>query len=64
MAPRKIELLLAHIGSLNRKALVRMLSHFDGRLRLDFTREYLDAQSEERLRHILAAALLCERRAG
>lgn len=62
MAPRKVELLLAHLGGMNRKGLVRMLSHYHGRVRLDFSAEYLASQSDDRLRHILAAALLCERR--
>jgi len=49
------------IAALSRTQLKRRIKNFRGRFKLDFTDDYLDAVSLERLRHILMAALLCGR---
>jgi len=46
------------IASLNASELIRRISGFRGRFRLDFTEEYLKGQTTDRLRHILLAALV------
>lgn len=46
------------ISEMNREQLTYELLHFEGkRVRLDFTREYLEGLSVEALRHLLWAAL-------
>jgi len=56
--PADAERLAAHIAGMNRQALKNELLHFQGNVRLDFTEEYLNGLSLERLRHILLAARL------
>lgn len=46
------------IATLDRDALKRQIQHFHGSFRLDFTDDYLNAASVDRLRHILLAALI------
>jgi hypothetical protein len=46
------------IASLSRNELKNRIKNFHGRFRLDFTDEYLNRLSVERLRHILLAAVL------
>lgn len=46
------------IASLDRETVKNRLKHFKGRFRLDFTDDYLDKLSVDRLRHILLAALI------
>ena len=46
------------IASLGRRELKCRIKNFRGRFRLDFTDDYLDSASLEKLRHILLAALL------
>lgn len=46
------------IGALGRTQLKRHIKNFRGRFKLDFTDDYLDAVSLDRLRHILLAALI------
>ena len=46
------------IAEMSRHQVQREIMSFSGRFRLDFTREYLQAQPVERLRHILLAARL------
>jgi hypothetical protein len=46
------------ISSLDRGQVIHELLHFKGRIRLDFTKEYLGRQSIEWLRHVLLAACL------
>lgn len=65
MAPSlAVEELLRQISALDRRGLTDELTHFRGRFRLDFSDEYLRALPEERLRHILAAALMVDRTGG
>ena len=46
------------IAILGRNELTKRIRNFRGRFKLDFTDEYLNKLSVERLRHILLAALL------
>jgi hypothetical protein len=46
------------IASLGRDELKRRIRNFRGRFRLDFTEEYLNGLTIDRLRHILLAALI------
>jgi hypothetical protein len=46
------------ISSLGRNELTQRIRNFRGRFKLDFTEEYLNKLSVDRLRHILLAALL------
>jgi hypothetical protein len=46
------------IASLGRDELKRRIKNFRGRFKLDFTEAYLNRLSEDRLRHILLAALI------
>jgi len=46
------------IASLGRDELKRRISDFQGRFKLDFSEDYLNALSVDRLRHILLAALI------
>jgi len=59
MAPKiNYDQTASSIVSLGRGELVRRISTFKGRFKLDFTPEFLSKQSVDRLRHILLAALL------
>ncbi|MHC4389097.1 MAG: hypothetical protein ACYSX1_10865 [Planctomycetota bacterium] len=46
------------IASLGRTELKRRIKNFRGRFKLDFTEDYLNRLSVDRLRHILLAALI------
>jgi len=46
------------IAVLGRNELKRRIRNFRGRFKLDFTEDYLNKTSVERLRHILLAALI------
>ena len=46
------------LASLGRGELKRRIKGFRGRFKLDFTENYLDNLSADRLRHILLAALI------
>lgn len=46
------------IASLGRNELKRRIKGFRGRFKLDFTEDYLNNLSVERLRHILLAAVI------
>ncbi|NQT04180.1 MAG: hypothetical protein HQ580_19295 [Planctomycetes bacterium] len=46
------------IAALGRDELKRRIRNFKGRFKLDFTEDYLDKTSVDRLRHILLAALI------
>jgi hypothetical protein len=46
------------IAALGRNELKRRIKNFQGRFKLDFTEDYLDKLSVDRLRHILLAALI------
>ena len=46
------------IASLGRNELKKRIKNFEGRFKLDFTEDYLNKLSVDRLRHILLAALI------
>ena len=46
------------IAALGRNELKRRIKNFQGRFKLDFTEDYLNRLSVDRLRHILLAALI------
>jgi len=59
MAPKKyFEQTATSLASLGRDELKRRISNFKGRFKLDFTEDYLNNLSVDRLRHILLAALI------
>jgi hypothetical protein len=53
-----IERLTVKIATLGRDEVKAQIKDFRGNFRLDFSDEYLDALSLDRLRHILLAALV------
>ncbi len=53
-----VEMQVTSIAALSRDELKRRIRNFRGRFKLDFTEDYLNKISVERLRHILLAALL------
>ena len=57
-AANRLNHLTVSIASLGRAEIRRKLRNFKGRFKLDFTEEYLNKLSLERLRHILLAAML------
>lgn len=46
------------IAALERSELTKRIRNFRGRFKLDFTEDYLNNLSVDRLRHILLAALM------
>jgi hypothetical protein len=46
------------VAALGRNELKRRIKNFRGRFKLDFTEDYLNKLSVDRLRHILLAALI------
>ena len=59
MVSRKyFELTATSIAALGRDELKRRIRSFRGRFKLDFSEDYLNALSVDRLRHILLAALI------
>jgi len=55
---RYFEQTATSIAALGRDELKRRVRSFRGRFKLDFTEDYLNALSVDRLRHILLAALI------
>jgi hypothetical protein len=53
-----VELAAQSILSLNKEQLKKRIMGFKGRFKLDFTDEYLNNASPDRLRHILLGALI------
>jgi hypothetical protein len=46
------------LAALNKNELKKQIRNFGGRFKLDFTEDYLNNTSVDRLRHILFAALI------
>ena len=62
MAARKyFEREATSIAALGRHELERRIRNFRGRFKLDFTQDYMNKLSVDRLRHILLAALMNSR---
>ena len=59
---RYMEHTAASVAALGRAELKRRIANFRGRFKLDFTDDYLNKLSVDRLRHILLAALMNARR--
>ncbi len=51
------ESLVSEVGGLDREPMIGRLVGFEGAVRLDFTREYLEGTGTEEIRHLLLAAL-------
>lgn len=51
------EAIADEVCRLERPALIDRLTHFEGRLPLDFSQEYLNSCTTDQMRHLLAAAL-------
>jgi len=49
------------IAQLNRDQLTARIKNFQGRFKLDFSTNYLAGQSDDRLRHILLAAVMTKK---
>ncbi len=58
---RPFEEVLCQVSNLDRQQCINELTHF-GKLRLDFTVEYLEDLGDEQLRHMLVAAVLTVRK--
>ncbi|MFZ9010264.1 MAG: hypothetical protein ACO20W_00045 [Anaerohalosphaeraceae bacterium] len=46
------------IASMGKREVIRRLLNFDGPIKMDFSADYLEKLSTERLRHILLAAFV------
>ncbi|MCK5565803.1 MAG: hypothetical protein KAJ07_11200 [Planctomycetes bacterium] len=57
MAP-SIEKQMSIISSMGKSEIIEQIQGFKGRVNLDFTQAYLNGQSVDKLRHILAAAII------
>ncbi|MBL7106153.1 MAG: hypothetical protein ISS77_00915 [Phycisphaerae bacterium] len=59
MIPRnRFEKTTVSIASLNKLQLKKKIKNYKGRFKLDFTEEYLEKSSADKLRHILLAAMI------
>ena len=58
----KADRLACQVASMNRKRVTAVLLGFRGKFKMDFSRDYLDSLSDDRLRHILLAAYLNRQR--
>ena len=58
----QIEELITVVAALDRDALVRRLRDYQASFPVDFTREFLEQQSDERLRHLFVAMCLQQQR--
>ena len=54
----KFEKMTTSIAALGQPELKKRIKNFRGRFKLDFSDDYLDSLSLDRLRHILLAALI------
>jgi hypothetical protein len=58
----QIEELITVVSALDRAALMQHLRDYRASFPVDFTREFLEQQSEERLRHLFVAICLQQQR--
>ncbi len=58
IARESLEQTATSIAALERDELKRRIKGFRGRFRLDFTEDYLNSLTVDRLKHILLAALV------
>jgi hypothetical protein len=59
---RYVERQVTSVAALDRDELKKRIRNFRGRFKLDFTEDYLNKISVDRLRHILLAALINAKR--
>ena len=59
--PRSFEKLSASIVSMSKNQLKKQIKCFRGNFKLDFTDAYLNGCSQDKLRHILLAAVMTKR---
>jgi hypothetical protein len=52
----------SNIASMGKREVIRDLLNFDGPIKLDFSADYLEKLSTDRLRHILLAAFVTANR--
>jgi hypothetical protein len=52
------EKMCSKIASMSKREVIRRLLNFDGPIKMDFSVDYLEKLSTDRLRHILLAALV------
>ncbi len=52
------EKMCSRITAMSKQQIIRRLLHFNGPIKLDFSRDYLEKLSADRLRHILLAAVV------
>jgi hypothetical protein len=52
------EKMCSKITSMSKREVIRRLLHFDGPIKLDYSPDYLENLSADRLRHILLAAVV------
>jgi len=57
-----VERQVTSVAALDRDELKKRIRNFRGRFKLDFTEDYLNKISVDRLRHILLAALINAKR--
>jgi hypothetical protein len=59
---QNFERLARSISALDRDNIERKIKNFKGRFKLDFTEEYIQSLTVDRLRHILFAAMTTKRK--
>jgi len=59
---QNFERLARSISALDRGNIERKIKNFKGRFKLDFTEEYMQSLTVDRLRHILFAAITTKRK--
>jgi hypothetical protein len=59
--PRSFEKVSASIVSMNKTQLKKQIKGFKGGFKLDFTDAFLNGCSQDRLKHILLAAVMTKR---
>ena len=62
MPPTNIDELLCTVATWDREQLIRQFTTHESRFPLDFTPDFYQTQSVERLRHIFVAVLVQNRR--
>jgi hypothetical protein len=53
-----VEKMCSAIASMNKKEVIRRLVNFKGPIKMDYSSDYLESLSTDRLRHILFAAVV------
>jgi hypothetical protein len=61
MTTTYLEKQVTTIASLGRSELTRRIRNFRGRIKLDFTEDYLNNSSVDKLRHILMSASIYQK---